>query len=98
VSSLLTRRDDGFDQHNKRGERAPEFALNYDSEYENFRIGVLLKQARIAKGMTQEEVARRLNTKTPAVSRIENHAEDIRLSTIEKYAKALDRRVRIVIE
>jgi DNA-binding XRE family transcriptional regulator len=82
----------------ERGERDPAFALNYDSEYENFRIGALLKQARIAKGMTQEEVARRLNTKTPAISRIENHAEDIRLSTIEKYAKALDRKVRIVIE
>ena len=81
-----------------RSVRDPEFALNYDSEYENFKIGVLLKQARIAKGMTQEEVARRLKTKTPAISRIENHAEDIRLSTIEKYAKALDRRVRILIE
>lgn len=83
---------------NERSMRDPEFALNYDSEYESFKIGVLLKQARIAKGMTQKEVARRLNTKTPAISRIENHAEDIRLSTIEKYAKALDRRVRIVIE
>ena len=82
----------------ERGERDPAFALNYDSEYENFRIGVWLKQLRIAKGMTQEEVARRLNTKTPAISRIENHAEDIRLSTIEKYAKALDRKIRIVIE
>ena len=44
----------------ERGERDPAFALNYDSESENFRIGALLKQARIAKGMTQEEVARRL--------------------------------------
>ncbi len=82
----------------ERSERDRAFALNYDSEYENFKIGAVLRQARIEKGITQEELARRLNTKTPAISRIENHAEDIRLSTIEKYAKALDRKIRIVIE
>ncbi len=82
----------------ERSERDSAFALNYDSEYENFKIGAVLRQARIEKGVTQEELARRLKTKTPAISRIENHAEDIRLSTIEKYAKALDRKIRIVIE
>ncbi len=82
----------------ERSERDRTFALNYDSEYENFKIGAVLRQARIEKGITQEELARRLKTKTPAISRIENHAEDIRLSTIEKYAKALDRKIRIVIE
>jgi len=34
-------------------------------------------------------MAKRLNTKKSAISRIENHAEDIRLSTLEKFASAL---------
>lgn len=45
--------------------------------------------------MTQADVARRLRTKKSAISRIENHAEDIRLSTIQKYAKALGTSLRI---
>jgi DNA-binding XRE family transcriptional regulator len=83
---------------NDRKQKDPDFSLNYDPEYENFKIGALLKQARIEKGMTQEELAEKLHTKKPAISRIENHAEDIRLSTIEKYAKVLDRKIKIVIE
>lgn len=38
--------------------------------------------------ITKEDIARKLRTKKSAISRIENHAEDISLSTLEKYAKA----------
>lgn len=74
-----------------------EFAEAFESGYSNFKVGALLKQAREAVGMTQDEIARKLKTKKSAISRIENHAEDIRLSTIEKYAKALGKRVRVEI-
>ena len=83
---------------NDRKERDPEFAENYDEGYENFKIGATLKRARLEKGFTQEQLAKLLHTKKTAISRIENHAEDIRLSTLEKYAKALDKEVKIVIE
>jgi len=45
--------------------------------------------------MTQEEVARQLNTTKSAISRIENHAEDIRLSTLNRYAKAVGANLQI---
>jgi HTH-type transcriptional regulator/antitoxin HipB len=76
----------------KRKRLDPEFAEGFDVGYSNFKVGVLLRQAREKAGMTQDDVARRLRTKKPAISRIENHAEDIRLSTIQKYAKALNRK------
>lgn len=57
-----------------------------DSGYEDFKVGVLLRQAREKAGLTQEEVARRLDTQKSAISRIENHAGDIRFSTLERYA------------
>ena len=81
-----------------RKARDPEFAKNYDEGYENFKIGATLKKARLEKGFTQEQLAKLLHTKKTAISRIENHAEDIRLSTLEKYARALDKEVKIVIE
>jgi len=73
----------------KRTKRDAEFAENYDVGYADFKIGVILRQARESAGLTQEEVAKRLRTKKSAISRIENHADDVRLSTIRRYAKAV---------
>lgn len=70
-----------------------EFAENYDKGYENFKIGVMLKEARLEMGLTQEEIATILRTKKTAISRIENHAEDIKLSTLEKFAAALGKKI-----
>ena len=75
----------------------PELANEFDEGYENFKIGVLFKVSREQAGMTQEEVAQKLGTKKSAISRIENHAEDIRLSTLHKYAKALGKKVNLEI-
>jgi len=54
-------------------------------------------QAREESGLTQEELASRLNTKKSAISRIENHAEDIKLSTLEKFANALGKKLRLEV-
>ena len=50
----------------------PEEFANYDEEFELFKIGVLLKQARKKAGLTQEQVAKSLNTNKSAISRMEN--------------------------
>ncbi len=81
----------------KRKAKDTEFAKDFDSGYEHFKIGVLLKRAREESGLTQEELALRLNTKKSAISRIENHAEDIKLSTLDKFAKALGKRLRLEV-
>ena len=81
----------------KRRAEDKTFAEGFDQGYAAFKIGVLLKQAREASGLTQAEMAEKLNTKKSAISRIENHAEDIRLSTLEKFASALGRSLEISI-
>jgi transcriptional regulator with XRE-family HTH domain len=58
----------------------------------------MLKQAREESGFTQEQLAEKLKTKKSAISRIENHAEDIRLSTLEKYAKALNFKLNVSLQ
>ena len=74
------------------------FAEGFDKEYEKFRIGYLLKEAREKSGMTQEELAKIMNTYKGNISRIENHAEDIRLSTLGKFSEALGRNLVIHLE
>jgi len=81
----------------KRKKRDRSFAKGYDKGYEQFKIVVVLKQARESAGLTQDELARRLKTKKTAISRIENHAEDIKLSTLEKVASALGKRLEVKI-
>ena len=80
-----------------RKKLSPKFAKNFNKGYEQFKIGVLLKQARLEAGLTQEEVANLLNTKKSAISRIENHAEDIRLSTLVNYAQAIGRNLHLEV-
>ena len=81
----------------RRKKRDQTFARGFDEGYAKFRIGVVLRQAREKAGLTQEELARRLKTKKSAISRIENHAEDIRLSTLERTAEALGKRLQVDI-
>ena len=76
---------------NKRMKDNPEFWKDYDERFETFKLGVLLKQARVEAGLTQEQIARELQTTKSVISRMENHATDIRLSTLEKFAKAVGR-------
>ena len=82
----------------KRINRDKKFGAGYDAGYERFKLGAMLKQARMDAGMTQEQLARRLKTKKTAISRIENHAEDIKLSTLERVAIALGKQLEIRIE
>ena len=81
----------------RRKQEDHEFAAGFEEGYQKFKIGVVLREARKAAGLTQEELARRIKTKKTAVSRIENHSRDIRLSTLEKVASALGKRVQIKI-
>ena len=82
----------------ERKKRDREFATGFDEGYEQFKVGVLLRQARESAGLTQEELAQKLKTKKTAISRIENHAEDIKLSTLERVAVALGKHLKVKID
>jgi DNA-binding XRE family transcriptional regulator len=81
-----------------RKKKDPEFEKNYETGYEEFKVGLLLKELRKKEGMTQEELAIKLKTKKSVISRMENHTEDIRLSTIGKVAEVFGKKVLITIE
>lgn len=79
----------------ERKKQDEQFSLNFDEGYQAFKIGLLLKEARENAGVTQEELANRLNTNKSAISRIENHAEDVKLSTLEKIASSLGKNLEV---
>jgi transcriptional regulator with XRE-family HTH domain len=60
-------------------------------------VGGMIRRAREGAHISQEELAVRLSTKRTAISRIENHAEDIKLSTLDRVAKALGKELKVKI-
>lgn len=67
---------------NKYGKRGVSKREKWEQEFEAFRLGVLLEEARIKLGMTQEDLAEKCGTNKSYISRIENNSSDIRLSTL----------------
>jgi DNA-binding XRE family transcriptional regulator len=55
-----------------------------EAGYKNFKIGALIHEARIEKGMTQEELAEKVGTTKSYISKIENNIKEVRISTLQK--------------
>ena len=72
--------DDHLDQ--KYGKIGTPSRDKYEQEFEAFKLGVLIQEARKKRSLTQEELALKVGTTKNYISRIENNASDIRLSTL----------------
>lgn len=70
-----------------------------EADYENFKIGVLLQEARLEKGLTQEELAAKAGTTKSYISKIENDVKEVRISTLQKIVEVgLGGRVQLSIK
>jgi len=64
------------------GKRGTEKRERFEEGFEAFRLGVMLQELRKDQGLTQEQLAEKCGTTKTYISRIENDASDIRLSTL----------------
>lgn len=64
------------------GERGTDNREKFEEGFEAFKLGVMLHELRKKRGMTQTELAVKCGTTKTYISRIENNASDIRLSTL----------------
>lgn len=71
----------------KYGKRGTPTRENWENEFESFKIGVFIEEARKKRNMTQEELAKKCGTNKSYISRIENDSSDIRLSTLMRIVK-----------
>ena len=54
----------------------------FEKGFEEFMVGVMIKEARLAKGMTQIQLAEKCETTKAYISKVENSVKDVRLSTL----------------
>ena len=66
------------------GKRGTERRNELEAGYENFKIGALIHEARLERGLTQEQLAEKVGTTKSYISKIENNIKEVRLSTLQK--------------
>ena len=71
-------------QYGKRGTKERE---EFEAGFESFKLGVMLQELRKEQGMTQEQLAAKCGTTKTYISRIENDASDIRLTTLMRIVR-----------
>ncbi len=76
----ITSFDDHLDE--QYGEIGTKSREKFQEEFETFKIGVLIQEARKKQHLTQEQFAEKVGTTKNYISRIEKNASDIRLSTL----------------
>jgi len=76
----ITSFDDHLDE--QYGQIGTESRDKFQEEFETFKIGILIQEARKRQHLTQQELAEKVGTTKNYISRIENNASDIRLSTL----------------
>lgn len=67
----------------------PKFAAAYEDVQERHAILDKLVKCRKQAGLTQTEVAKRMGVSQPTVSGFETEGSDPRLSTLQRYARAV---------
>ena len=68
----------------KYGEKGTSARDKYEADSLAFRLGVMLREARVGAHITQEQLAERTGTKKSYISRIERGKSDIQISTYHK--------------
>jgi len=69
------------EQYGKKGTNKRD---KFEKGYESFKLGFMIQQARLEKGMTQQELAEKCGTNKGYISKIENNVKEARLSTLQK--------------
>jgi len=69
------------EQYGKKGSAKRD---DLEEGFKSFKLGLMLQQARIEKGMTQEQLAEKCGTNKGYISKVENDIKEIRLSTLQK--------------
>jgi transcriptional regulator with XRE-family HTH domain len=85
-------------EHKKRLLQDPEFREQYEALEPEYQLAATLIRLRLAKGLTQEELARLLHTKQESIARLESGSSLPSLSMVKRVADALDADLEIKLQ
>ena len=76
----------------------PEVKRDYDALDAEFKLASTIIERRLAKGLSQRQLASRIGTKQPVISRLESGDSKPTLSLLKRVADALDAEVVVTLE
>ena len=82
----------------KKWVKDPEYQRAYEELETEFELARTLIDARVAAGLTQAQVAKRMKTSQAAIARMEGGKVKPSAGSLERYAAAIGRRLRISFE
>ena len=95
-NNLISLSDHLDSQYGQRGTVERE---DFEEGFEAFKIGAMLQGLRKQQGMTQEQLAAKCGTTKTYISRIENDASDIRLTTLMRIVRqGFGKQLRMTVE
>ena len=80
------------------GKKGTKKRNEFDNELRLDLLGQTIKQVRLERNLTQEQLGELVGVKKAQISKIENSATDARFATILKVFKALDAKVNFNVE
>jgi transcriptional regulator with XRE-family HTH domain len=87
-----------IDELHRKWAKSPKYKRAHEDMEEEFAMARTLIKARVDAGLTQAQVAKRMKTSQAAVARMEGGKVKPSASSLERYAKALDKRLKISFE
>jgi len=89
---------DEFDDFLASQNEDPKFSASYEDAAIRARIVRSLIECRKAQGITQQMIADHMEIRQSVVSQFENAGDDVFLSTLQRYARAVGARLRLRFE
>lgn len=78
------------------GEKGIKIRDKLEDGFAEFKLGFLIQQARIERGLTQEQLAEKVGTNKGYISKVENNIKDVRISTLQMIVElGLGRQLKI---
>lgn len=84
-----------FQLHKKQLMKNPAFKKAYEESELEYQIARALIRARLEKGYTQKELAKKLNTKQSVISRVENAKTTPSISFLRRLAGVLNASLQV---
>jgi ribosome-binding protein aMBF1 (putative translation factor) len=82
----------------KKWMKDPGFRREYEKLETEFQIAKQVLEGRLKRKMSQEELAKKVNTGQAVISRLEGMNGKPSISLLERVAKALDTKISITIQ
>ncbi len=85
-----------FDEVLKQANRSKKFETEYNQELVRVRLATQIREARLAKKLTQKVVAKRVGMPQSVIARIESGNHGVSLDSLERIANVFGKRVQLV--